>query len=216
MDTHVVAVKRILRYLSGTIDYGIHFQPGKLSLQAYSDIDWAGDPNDHRSTSGYIVYLGSSPISWASKKQHTVSRSSIEAEYKALAITAAELAWIRQLLCDLQVPLYAHPMMYCDNISAIDLSHNPVFHSRVKHIEIDYHFVRERVIREDLAVQHESSKEQFTDILTKGLFISLFQHHCSNLMLGYTKHVIEGGCKDIDSWDQSINNQEGDTWREIS
>ncbi|CAN6706510.1 unnamed protein product [Malus baccata var. baccata] len=95
MTSHVVAVKRILRYLSGTLDYGIHFKPGQLHLQAYSDADWAGDPNDRRSTSGHIVYLGSSPISWASKKQHTVSRSSTEAEYKALAIAAAKLAWIR-------------------------------------------------------------------------------------------------------------------------
>ncbi|XP_021807084.1 uncharacterized protein LOC110750984 [Prunus avium] len=92
MESHVVAVERILRYLKGTLDFGIHFQPGILNLQAYSDADWASDPNDRRYVSGFIVYLGSSPISWASKKQHTVSRSSIEAEYRALAIAAAELA----------------------------------------------------------------------------------------------------------------------------
>lgn len=142
------------------------------------------------------MFCGSSPISWASKKQHTVSRSSTEAEYRALAITAAELSWIRQLLCDLHVPLSAPPLLLCDNISAIALSSNPVFHSRVKHIEIDYHFVRERVIRGDLDVQHVSSKEQFADILTKGLSNSLFQEHCSNLMLGSNKYEIEGGCKD--------------------
>lgn len=146
MDSHVVAVKRILRYLSGTLDYGLHFQTNKLYLQAYSDADWAADLNDRRYTSGHIVYLGSSPISWASKKQYTVSRSSMEAEYIALAIAAAELAWIRQLLCDVHVPLTVALVIYCDNISAIALSSNPVFHSKVKHIEIDYHFVRERVI----------------------------------------------------------------------
>ncbi|CAN6676712.1 unnamed protein product [Malus baccata var. baccata] len=202
MDSHVVAVKRILRYLSGTLHYGLQFQPGKLQLQAYSDADWAGDPNDRRSTSGHIVYLGSSPISWASKKQHTVSRSSTEAEYRALAIAAAELAWVRQVLCDLCVPLFTAPVLYCDNISAIALSSNPVFHSRVKHIEIDYHFVRERVIRGDLHVLHVSSKEQFADILTKGLSAPLFQHHCSNLMLGSSKHMIEGGCKDKELLDR--------------
>jgi hypothetical protein len=73
MESHVVAVKQILRYLRGTLDYGIHFQPGTLNLQAYSDANWAGDPNDRRSVSSFVVYLGSSPISWASKKQHTVS-----------------------------------------------------------------------------------------------------------------------------------------------
>ncbi|CAL8170379.1 unnamed protein product [Prunus armeniaca] len=197
MESHVVAVKRILRYLKGTLDFGIWFKPGLLHLHAYSDADWAGDPNDRRSVSGFIVYLGSTPISWASKKQHTVSRSSTEAEYRALAIAAAELAWIRQLFCDLHIPLHVPPLIHCDNISAIALSSNPVFHSRMKHLQIDYHFVRERVIRGDLLVQHVSSAEQFADILTKGLSIPLFQHHCSNLMLGSSKHEIEGACKDI-------------------
>ncbi|KAI5354966.1 hypothetical protein L3X38_007861 [Prunus dulcis] len=122
MESHVVAVKRIL-----------------------SDADWAGDPNDRRSVSGFIVYLGSSPISWASKKQHTVSRSSTKAEYRALATTAAELAWIRQLFYDLHVSLHIPPLIHCDNISAISLASNPIFHFRMKHLQIDYHFVRERV-----------------------------------------------------------------------
>ncbi|BBG97054.1 hypothetical protein Prudu_006056 [Prunus dulcis] len=100
MESHVMAVKRILRYLKGTIDFGIHFQHGLLNLQTYSDDDWAVDPNDRRSILGCIVYLVSSPISWASKKQHTISRSSTEAEYRALAIVIAELTWIRQLFCD--------------------------------------------------------------------------------------------------------------------
>ncbi|CAL9023862.1 unnamed protein product, partial [Prunus brigantina] len=192
MESHVVAVKRILRYLKGTLDFGIHFQPGILNLQAYNDADWAGDPNDGRSVSGYIVYLGSSPISWASKKQHTVSRSSTEAEYRALAIAATKLAWIRQLFCDLYVSLHIPPLIHCDNISAISLASNPVFHSRMKHLQIDYHFVRERVIRGDLLVQHVSSADQFADILTKGLSTPLFQHQCSNLMLGSSKPAIEG------------------------
>ena len=134
MESHVVAVKRILRYLRGTLDYGIHFQLDTLNLQAYSDADWAGDPNDRRSVSGFVVYLGSSPISWASKKQHTVSRSSAEAEYRALAIAAAELTWIRQLFCDMHVPLLIPPLIHCDNISVISLASNLVFHSRMKHL----------------------------------------------------------------------------------
>jgi hypothetical protein len=210
MVSHVVAVKRILRYLKGTLHLGLHFHPGPLHLQAYSDADWAGDPNDRRSVSGSLVYFGSSPISWASKKQHTVSRSSTEAEYRALAITAAELAWIRQLLCDIHIPLLLPPLIHCDNISAISLASNPVFHSRMKHLQIDYHFVRERVIMGDLLVQHVSSSDQFADILTKGLSISLFQHHCSNLMLGSSQPAIEGACKDIngpnDAKCQKINN----------
>lgn len=92
LDIHVVAVKRILRYLSGTLDFGIHFNPGPLQLQAYRDADWAGDPNYRQSTFGYVVYLGNTPISWASKKQHTVSRSSTEAENRALAIIVVEVS----------------------------------------------------------------------------------------------------------------------------
>jgi hypothetical protein len=197
MDSHVLAIKRILWYLKGTLDFGLHFQLGLLHLQVYSDADWAGDPNDRRSVLGSIVYFGSSPISWASKKQHTVSRSSIEAEYRPLAITAAELAWIRQLLCDIHIPLQIPSLIHCDNISAISLASNPVFHSRMKHLQIDYHFVRERVIKGDLLVQHVSSADQFADILTKGLSIPLFQHHCFNLMLGSSKPAIEEECKDI-------------------
>lgn len=127
MDSHIVAVKWIFRYLNVTMNDIIHFKSRKFSLQAYSDADQVGDPNDHRSTSGYIVYLGTSPISWASTKQHIVSRSSTEAEYKALAIIAAEMAWIQQLLCDLQVLLYAPPTLYYNNISVIALSSNPFF-----------------------------------------------------------------------------------------
>ena len=186
IESHVIAVKRILRYLNGTSNYGIHFKPGLIHLQSYSDADWAGDPNDRRFTSGFVIFLGSNPISWASNKQHTVSRSSTEAKYRALAITTAEIAWIRH------IPLYHAPMIYCDNISVISLSTNPVFHAKSKHIKIDYHFVCERVTRGDLQVQHVSSAEQFADILTKGLSAPLFRQHCGNLMLSSLEHMIEG------------------------
>nr|XP_028946361.1 uncharacterized protein LOC114820143 [Malus domestica] len=98
MESHFIARKRILRYLKGTVDYGIQFSKGDLDLHAFSDADWAGDPNDRNSTTGLVVYLGSSLISWSSKKQITVSKSSIEAEYRALSSTAAEIDWIKQLL----------------------------------------------------------------------------------------------------------------------
>jgi len=172
-------------------------------LQAYSDVDWAGDPNDRRSVSGFVVYLGSSPISWAFKKQHTVSRSSAEAEYQALTIAAAELTWICQLFCDMHIPLLIPPLIHCDNIYTLSLASNPIFHSRMKHLQIDYHFVRERVIKGDLLVQHVSSTNQFTDILTKGLSSPLFRHHCSNLMLGSSKHTLAGECKDINVQDNA-------------
>jgi hypothetical protein len=149
---HFVAAKRILRYLKGTLDKGILFQPGPLALTAFTDADWAGDASDRRSTSGIVVFLGNNPITWLSKKQHTVSRSSTEAEYCSLATGAAELAWLRQVLCDLRLYLPSAPLIWCDNTSALALASNPVFHGRTKHIEVDYHYVREKVVRGDLSL----------------------------------------------------------------
>ena len=194
MVSHFLAVKRILRYLKGTATYGLSYHRDSLDLKAFSDVDWAGDPNDRRSTTGLVVFIGSNPISWSSKKQQTVSRSSTEAEYRALASTAAEIDWLKQLLTFMCVPVSISPIIFCDNMSAIALSLNPVQHQRTKHIEIDVHFVRERIANNQLCVQFVSSTEQFADILTKGLSAPLFQSHCSNLMLSSSDHDIEGGC----------------------
>ena len=120
-------------------------------------------------TTGLLVFLGLSPISWSSKKQTTVARSSTEAEYRALATTAAEVYWLRILFKELRLFLYHIPVLWCDNASAIALSANPVFHSRTKHIEVDYHYVREKVLRRDLCVRFVSGKDNLADIFTKPL-----------------------------------------------
>jgi hypothetical protein len=183
MVSHFTAVKRILRYLKGTLHVGISYTKGDLQLKAFSDADWAGDPNDRRSTTGLVIFLGDNPISWSSKKQQTVSRSSTEAEYRALSFTTAEVDWLKQLLAFLHVSLPHIPVLFCDNLSAIALSFNPVQHQRTKHIEVDVHFVHERVSQKQLSVQFVSSQEQFADILTKGLSAPLFRTHCCNLRL---------------------------------
>ncbi|KAI5355191.1 hypothetical protein L3X38_008086 [Prunus dulcis] len=175
-EPHFAVVKRVLRYLAGTLTHGIHFTYGGVHLQAYSDDDWASDVNDRRSTTGYVVFLGNNPISWCAKKQSTVSRSSTEAEYRALAITAAEMSWLRQLLRNLHLFLDRPPILWCDNISALALASNPVFHARTKHIEIDFHFIRERVTRGDMVVSHIPSSNQLADIFTKGLHTSQFSY----------------------------------------
>ena len=128
-SSHYAAVIRILRYLKGTIFDGLHFSSNSsLTIQAYSDADWAGDPTDRRSTTGYCFILGDSLISWRSKKQMAVARSSNEAEYRALAATTAELIWLRWLLQDLCVNCSTASKLHCDNRSAIQIAHNDVFH----------------------------------------------------------------------------------------
>ena len=138
---HLIATKRILRYLKGTLHLGIHFQPGSLALSAYCDADLVGDPLDRKSITSMVVFLGNSPITLSTKKQLTMARSSIEAEYRALAATATELSLIRQILKDLGVYLSMPLMLWCDNLSALALASNPVFHACTKHIEVDYHYI---------------------------------------------------------------------------
>uniref|UniRef100_A0A2N9F808 Uncharacterized protein n=1 Tax=Fagus sylvatica TaxID=28930 RepID=A0A2N9F808_FAGSY len=167
--THLAAAKRVLRYIRGTLHHGIEFTPGPLTLSAYTDADWAGDPDDRRSTSGFLVYLGNNAITWSAKKQPTVSRSSTESEYRALAIASVEICWIRTLLKDLCIYISDPPILWCDNVSALAIASNPVFHARTKHIEVDFHFVRERVLRKDLVVKFVSTIDQLADIFTKSL-----------------------------------------------
>ncbi|CAN6700999.1 unnamed protein product [Malus baccata var. baccata] len=123
-----------------------------------------------------------------------ILRSSTKAEYRVLSTTSAELGWIKQLLVFMHAPISNAPVLFCDNLFAITLSFNLVQHQKTKHIEIDVHFVRERVAKQQLFVQFVSSREQFADILIKGLNDPLFQTHCNNLMLSLSKQEIDGGC----------------------
>uniref|UniRef100_A0A2N9J6E2 Integrase catalytic domain-containing protein n=1 Tax=Fagus sylvatica TaxID=28930 RepID=A0A2N9J6E2_FAGSY len=191
-STHLTAAKRILRYIKGTLHHGIAFTPGSLSLSVYSDADWAGDPDDRRSTSGMLIYLGSNPITWSAKKQPTVSRSSTESEYRALATASVEVCWIRTLLKDLAIYLSQPPVLWCDNVSALAIASNPVFHARTKHIEVDFHFIRERVLRKDLVVKFVSTTDQLADIFTKSLPTHHFLDLCRNLTVSLKHHSIEG------------------------
>ncbi|XP_019190817.1 PREDICTED: uncharacterized protein LOC109185294 [Ipomoea nil] len=133
-----VVLKRVLRYVKGTLDFGLRLRPSPHStLHAYSDSDWAGDPADRKSTSGFAVYLGCNLVSWVCRKQRMVARSSTEAEYKGLVDVAAEVTWIVSLLAEIGLPVSSPPTLWCDNLRATYMCANPVFHARTKHVEVD-------------------------------------------------------------------------------
>jgi hypothetical protein len=139
---HWERVKRILRYVKGIVRHGIKLvKSSSKVLGGFSDADWAGCPNDSQSTGGFAVFLGPNLISWSSRKQSTVSHSSTEAEYKSLANTTAKLMWLQTLLKELRVTHHPVARLWCDNLGATYLLANPVFHARMKHIEVDFHFV---------------------------------------------------------------------------
>lgn len=194
-DLHLQAPRRILRYIQGTKDKGLHLLKNQnMTMTAYSDADWAGCPSTRRSTSGFCVFLGDNLLSWSAKRQPTVSRSSAEAEYKGVANVVAETCWLRNLLLEMHCPLRRATIVYCDNISAVYLSSNPVQHQRTKHIEIDIHFVREKVHMGQVKVYHIPAAFQYADIFTKGLPTSLFTSFRSSLGVSTLDAVTAGGC----------------------
>ena len=167
---------------------GLHFSShSSLTLQAYSDVDWASNPTNHRSITGHCFLLGDSLISWKSKKQTVAALSSTEAEYRALTATTTELVWLRWLLQDLGVDCSTVTKLYCDNRSAIQIAHNNVFHERIKHIEIDCHFIRHHLLQGTLTLQSIFSQDQLVDIFTKSLPPRTFRALASKLIMVYLK-----------------------------
>jgi hypothetical protein len=174
---------------------GLLIRPSsQQELVVYSDADWAGCPDTRKSTSGYAVFLGDSLISWSSKCQNAISRSSTEAEYRAVANAVAEATWLRQLLTELHTPLCKTTLVYCDNVSTIYMSKNPIQHQRTKHVEIDLHFVQERVALGDVQVLHVPTTSQFTDIFTKGLPSLVFTEFRSSLNVWAPDDSTAGAC----------------------
>jgi hypothetical protein len=164
-EVRLRAVKRILRYLVYTPKFGLWYPRGStFDLIGYSDADRAGCKIDRKSTSGTCQFLGRSLVSWASKKQNSVALSTTEAENTA----AGQLLWMRQTLRDYGYKLTKVPLL-CDNESAIRMADNPVEHSRTKHIDIQYHFLRDHQPRGDIEIAYINTKEQLADIFTKPL-----------------------------------------------
>ena len=181
-EAHWDAVVRVLKYLKGCPGQGIMLKAvSDLRIRAFCDSDWASCPLSRRSLSAFVVLLGDSPISWKTKKQDTVSHSSAEAEYRAMAATLRELKWLKRLLGDFGVK-HSDPMqMFCDSKSAIYIATNPVFHERTKHIESDCHSVRDAVQDRLITFRHVRTTEQLADIMTKALGSSSFHYLLNKL-----------------------------------
>jgi transposase InsO family protein len=175
--THWQALKRVLRYLQATPTHGLEFsRKDGFGVCGYSDADWAGDIESRRSTSGYAFMMNGGCISWRSKKQRTVALSSTEAEYMALSEATQEAVWLKVFLCELGEMKSDDPVkIYEDNQGSIALAKNPEFHKRTKHIDIRYHFVREKVEDGQVVLQYVSTTDMLADIMTKAITAVQFE-----------------------------------------
>ncbi|XP_050893318.1 secreted RxLR effector protein 161-like [Lathyrus oleraceus] len=167
---HYHAACRVIRYLKNSPDRGILFRRNaELQQLGFSNSDWAGCIDSRRSISGYYFFLGTSLISWRTKKQDTISRSSSETEYRTLSFATCELLWLIVLMKELYIKCAKLPVLYCDSQSAMHIASNQVFHERTKHLEIDCHLVREKLQQGLLGLLPISTHEQLADFLTKGI-----------------------------------------------
>jgi hypothetical protein len=165
---HLAAVKRLLRYIAGTINLGCKYiVDGEEKLTGYSDLDMAGDVDDRKSTSGVLFMMGNNPITWQLAKQNIVALSSCEAEYVAATTAACQGVWLQRLMQDLVERGQDTVIIHIDKKSAIKLCKNPIFHEWSKHIDVRFHFIRECIKAGKINVEHVRTGEQLADILTK-------------------------------------------------
>ncbi|XP_020209382.1 uncharacterized protein LOC109794341 [Cajanus cajan] len=192
---HLAAVRRIIRYLKGTSMRGLFFPNDcPTTLVGYSDADWAGCPDTRRSVTGYCMFLGPALISWKSKKQSRVSKSSTESEYRAMSTACSEIIWLRGLLAELGFPQTDATPLHADNTSAIQIATNSVFHERTKHIKVDFHSIREALDNHVISLPHVTSQLELANIFTKAVPRPQHQYLVHKLMLLDHPHQFEGGC----------------------
>ncbi|KAL0451791.1 UNVERIFIED_CONTAM: Retrovirus-related Pol polyprotein from transposon RE1 [Sesamum latifolium] len=194
-QVHLDAALHLVRYLKGCPERGLFFPASNsFTLTGYCDADWASCVDTRRSLTCYCIFLGGALISWKTKKQTTVARSTVEAEYRSLATTACELQWVTYLLSDLLVQVPTPIPLYCDNQAAIHIVANPVFYERTKHIEIDCHLVRDKFKSGFVLPQHISGTEQLADVLTKSLSGFQFSNILSKMgLMSFPQVHLEGG-----------------------
>jgi hypothetical protein len=174
---HLVAAKHVMRYLKGTLDFGLCYTGDHdFRLIGYTDSDWAGSVSDRKSTSGCCFSLGSAMTSWKSRKQSSISLSTTEAEYIASCSASCEAIWLQKLLTGLFDLEMEATVILCDNQSCIKMTENPMFHDKSKHIEIRYHYIRDMVQRGAVKLQYVGTDEQVADVLTKPLSRVKFEY----------------------------------------
>ena len=175
-------VEHILCYLKGAPGRGILYDNhGKNRVECFTDADWAGSKEDRRSTSGYCVFVGGNLVSWKSKKQGVVSRSSAESEYRAMTQSVCEIMWLCQLLMAVGIITMVLTKLWCDNQTALHIASNPVFHEQTKHIDIDCYFVREKIQLGLISTGYVKTGEQLGDIFTKALSGDRVSYLCNKL-----------------------------------
>jgi hypothetical protein len=189
-ESHWKESKRILKYIWGSTKFGIQYTSGASQLEGFTDSDWVGSVDDQKSTSGFVYHLGSAPIAWSCKKKSTIALSSAEVEYHVVVLASQEVLWLRQLLTEFGISQDHPTTLWCDNQSAIHISHNPVEHQRTKHIEIHMHFIQATHPGWCSLLGVLPTKEQVADIFTKPLASPCFLQLRS--MLG-VKEVVLGG-----------------------
>jgi hypothetical protein len=193
-STHMIAAKKVLRYLKGAINFGLVYTSdinnndnklnnnNNINIRAYCDADWGGCVDDRKSTSGFCIFVNNNLVSWATKKQNIVAQSSTEAEYIALSHVIKQILWLKQLLEELQFTVSLPILTFVDNQSSIQMSSNNTDHERTKHIDIKYHFIREHVKNNEIAVKWIATNEQIADIFTKPLGPKLFEKFRDSLL----------------------------------
>lgn len=186
-NLHLAIAHKILQYINGAPGQGVLLPSSNdLQLKAHCDLDWGSCPDTIKSVIVYCVFLGDSLISWKSKKQSIVSRSSAEAEYRAMATTSSELTWLCYVLDAFQVSHSQAAILHCDNMATLHIASNPVFHERTKHIELNCHLIRDKIQEGSICTSHVSMKAQVVDVFTKALPAYLL--HCHLCKMGIVNY----------------------------
>lgn len=182
-EQHMNAIMHILRYLKSAPGKGILFTKNEdyQRVDAYTDANWVGAVDDRRSTSGYFTFVGGNLVTWRNKKQNVVARSSVEAEFRGMALGICETLWLKLLMEDLGYPPKQPIQLYCDNKAACDIAHNPIQHGRTKHVEVDRFFIKEKLDEKTVELPKIRSEDQLADILTKAVSTRVFSKFLSKL-----------------------------------